>query len=141
VFYVDDGKVYKNGVQITGLTDAFALVVDSPRNRFLVVTNSMSVYSYDFTGAQQWVNVIQNIFSAKGSDFFTIDVDENGTNGPAGVVRTSRVHTNGNTNMWQLDPNGTNLKFSAAIYPGWGRVGMSVGISRTVMKSMATMYG
>jgi hypothetical protein len=65
--------------------------------------------------------------AAIGVDFFTVSIDRNGTFGPVGEFSVARVHTQGNTNLWEFSADGMTVKYGQGIYTpsmqGWDTVG------------------
>jgi hypothetical protein len=136
VYFIDANKggaitkVPLGGSPATLCTLPGVFAMDYAHGKLYVMTNTSEVRIINAnTGAvgpnlmpAQWVSAS----ATRGSDFFTISVDANGTCGPVGEFSCSRVHTFGNTNCWQFSADGATVKFGNQIYSSghsWQTVG------------------
>jgi len=124
VYYIDEdkggviSKVPLGGAAMTLCTVPGAFAMDYANGKLYVVCNNNAVHVVDATTGAVGPNLMPagSLYPpiVRGSEFFTISVDANGTCGPIGAFCSSRVHTGGNVNIYHFAADGSVI---TNIYP------------------------
>lgn len=134
VYWIEDdatGVIKKcplGGSPVTLATVPNAFAMDYANGKLYLMCSTGHVYIMDATTGVMGANLMPSwaLYTTppiRGTDFFTISVDANGTCGPVGQFSCSRVHTGGNMNIWHFAPDGTNINTITPTGQGFQSIG------------------